>query len=227
MNTFAKIATIGVITVAGLFGASTLVSADTATSTGKITLEADDSPVTPLNPLDPDSPTPATPDPADPTNPGTGNSGELTIDFLSNIDFGTQKVSGTSETYKALNTNPYIQVTDKRGNGDGWVLTASATDFKDGNNVLKGAEMSFKNGQVRTQADNQSTAPTASDVTLNGSAQPVFQAAANAGMGTWIDVYSGTAGANENVTLHVPAGNLAGDYDSSITWTLETSPSAE
>lgn len=118
-------------------------------------------------------------------------------------------------------------MTDKRGNGEGWVLTASATDFKDGDNVLKGAEMSFKNGQVRTQADNQSTAPTASDVTLNSSAQPVFQAGANAGMGTWVDVYEGTAGANENVTLHVPAGNLAGAYDSSITWTLETSPSAE
>ncbi|MBC6134553.1 hypothetical protein HB825_06860 [Listeria booriae] len=27
--------------------------------------------------------------------------------------------------------------------------------------------------------------------------------------------------------MHVPAGNLAGAYDSSITWTLETSPSAE
>ncbi|STY41304.1 Uncharacterised protein [Listeria booriae] len=53
MNTFAKIATIGVITVAGLFGASTLASADTTTSTGKITLEADDSPVTPSTHLTP------------------------------------------------------------------------------------------------------------------------------------------------------------------------------
>ncbi|MBC1359496.1 WxL domain-containing protein [Listeria booriae] len=208
-------------------GASTFAHADTTTSTGKIKIEADDSAVTPLNPTNPDSPTPGAPDPADPDNAGTGNTGALTIDFLSNIDFGTQKVSGQSEKYYAENKNPYIQVTDKRGTGAGWTLTAAATDFKDGSKTLKGAEMSLTDGKVRTQSDNQSAAPTTSDVTLNGSSQAVLSAEANAGMGTWLDVYPGTEGNNENVSLYVPAGNLAGDYSTAITWTLEDSPSAE
>ncbi|CAM4198319.1 WxL domain-containing protein [Listeria booriae] len=227
MKNLTKVITVGAITVATLFGASTFAHADTTTSTGKIKIEADDSAVTPLNPTNPDNPVPATPDPADPDNTGTGNTGALTIDFLSNIDFGTQKVSGQSEKYYAENKNPYIQVTDKRGTGAGWTLTATATDFKDGSKTLKGAEMSLTDGEVRTQSDNQSAAPTTSDVTLNGSSQAVLSAEANAGMGTWLDVYPGTQGNNENVVLYVPAGNLAGDYSSAITWTLEDSPSAE
>ncbi|MBC1307728.1 WxL domain-containing protein [Listeria booriae] len=227
MKLATKILAIGAITFATLTGASTFAHADTATSTGKIKFASDDSSVTPLDPTNPDNPTPAIPDPSDPTNPGTGNTGALTIDFLSNIDFGDQKISNSTQTYKALNKNPYIQVTDKRGTGDGWVLTAVATNFKDNAKVLKGAQMSFKNGQVRTKADNQSAAPTASDITLNSNAQTVFSAGENAGMGTWLDVYDGTDGANENVTLSVPSGNLAGDYTSSITWSLENTPSAE
>ncbi|MBC2369255.1 WxL domain-containing protein [Listeria booriae] len=213
MKNLTKVLTVGAITVATLFGANTFAHADTTTSTGKIKIEADDSAVTPLNPTNPDSQTPATPDSADPDNTGTGNTGALTIDFLSNIDFGTQKVSGQSEKYYAENKNPYIQVTDKRGTGAGW--------------TLKGAEMSLTDGEVRTQSDNQSAAPTTSDITLNGNTQSVLSAEANAGMGTWLDVYPGTEGNNENVSLYVPAGNLAGDYSTAITWTLEDSPSAE
>ncbi|MBC1813797.1 WxL domain-containing protein [Listeria booriae] len=227
MKNLTKVLTVGAITAATLFGASTFAHADTTTSTGKIKLEADDSAVTPLDPTNPDGPTPTIPDPTDPDNNGTGNTGSLTIDFLSNLDFGTQKVSGQSQTYHAVNKNPYIQVTDKRGTGAGWILTAKATDFKDGTKTLKGAAMSLKDGQVKTQSDNQSVAPTTSDITLNGNTQTVLAAEANAGMGTWLDVYAGTDGNNENVSLYVPAGNLAGDYNSSITWTLEDSPSAE
>ncbi|MBC1228666.1 WxL domain-containing protein [Listeria booriae] len=227
MKNLTKALTVGAITIATLLGTSTLAHADTTTSTGKIKLEADDSAVTPLDPTNPDAPTPAIPDPSDPGNTGTGNTGALTIDFLSNIDFGTQKISGKSQTYRAVNKNPYIQVTDKRGTGAGWTLTATATDFTDGSKILKGSQMSLIDGQVRTQSDNQSAAPTTSDITLNNNAQIVLSAEANAGMGTWLNVYEGTEGNNDNVSLYVPAGNLAGDYNSSITWTLEDSPSAD
>lgn len=227
MKLFTKSLIIGTLTVGTLFGASTLVHADTGTSTGKVILEADDSAVAPLDPTNPDNTTPFIPDPADPDNSGTGNTGALTIDFLSNIDFGEQKITSNTETFKAKNEHPYVQVTDKRGTGEGWLLTATTTNFTDDAKVLKGAQMSLKNGQVRTKIDNQSAAPTTTDITLNGSVQPVFSASEDAGMGTWLDVYEGTDGANENVTLRVPSGNLAGEYSATITWSLEDSPSGE
>ncbi|MBC1501308.1 WxL domain-containing protein [Listeria weihenstephanensis] len=227
MKLFTKSLLIGTLAIGTLFGTSTLVHADSATSTGKVILESDDSAVSPLDPTNPDNPVPTTPDPTDSDNSGTGNTGALTIDFLSNVDFGEQKISNSTETYKAKNANPYVQVTDKRGTGAGWTLTATASNFSDGAKVLKGAQMSLNNGQVRTRADNQSAAPVVADVTLNGATQTIFSASEDAGMGTWLDVYAGTDGANENVTLRVPSGNLAGEYTSTITWTLEDSPSAE
>lgn len=45
-------------------------------------------PTAPINPINPGEK--PKPDPIDPTNPGTGQSGTLTIDFLSNFKFGEQ-----------------------------------------------------------------------------------------------------------------------------------------
>jgi len=69
---------------------------DSATSTAKITFEGNDThsnkPVNPDNPDDPiDKPDEVDPD--DPNNHGTGDQGPLSIDYMSNISFGTQEIS--------------------------------------------------------------------------------------------------------------------------------------
>lgn len=188
-------------------------------------------PIGPLDPTNPDNPNPNTPiDPMDPDNPGTGHVGPLTINYASNIKFGEQKISGKDITYNGLNADPFIQVTDIRGTGAGWNLSAKSTGFanSDGKKVLKGAELSFKGGQVKAGSKNNiSAAPVASSIVFNNAAsQPVMNAKKEAGKGTWLNVWSGTDQSNENVQLKVLAGTAEADteYTSTITWELADAP---
>lgn len=221
---------LGLLISFGITPAAYAASVSDATSKNHIAFEADESTTTPIDPTDPDNPNPPNPvDPTDPENPGTGNSGPLSIDYVSNIEFGTQTISSNTMTYYAQNENPFVQVTDNRGTGAGWTLTAKASEFKstDGNKVLKGAELSFKNGQAKTQSANISEAPDTKDVTFNNAdAQIMMNAKKDTGRGTWVDVFSGTAEKNENVTLKVLPGTADADvdYTATINWELTDAP---
>mgnify|MGYP002764131227 CR=1 FL=1 len=188
---------------------------DSATSTAKITFEGNDThsnkPVNPDNPDDPiDKPDEVDPD--DPNNHGTGDQGPLSIDYVSNISFGTQEISQNKKAYVAANAKPFVQITDKRG-------VADSTE-------LKGAILSFANGDTRTTSDNISGKPDAFDFTFNNhEAQPVMTAKSLNGQGTWLDVFEGEEGNNTNVQLTVPAGSAqAKEYTATITWTLTAGP---
>ena len=103
----------------------------------------------PLDPEDPKEPL----DPDDPNNPDdepTGNDGPLSLDYVSSIDFGTQKVIINKEqTYESTSLKPFIQITDNRGTGAGWKVTAAASPFNDGTkDTLSGAKITFNNGEV-------------------------------------------------------------------------------
>lgn len=188
---------------------------DSATSTAKITFEGNDThsnkAVNPDNPDDPiDKPDEVDPD--DPNNHGTGDQGPLSIDYVSNISFGTQEISQNKKAYVAANAKPFVQITDKRG-------VADSTE-------LKGAILSFANGDTRTTSDNISGKPDAFDFTFNNhEAQPVMTAKSLNGQGTWLDVFEGEEGNNTNVQLTVPAGSAqAKEYTATITWTLTAGP---
>lgn len=200
---------------------------DSATSTAKITFEGgDNSSNGPVNPDDPDNPL-VDPDPNDPDNHGTGDKGPLSIDYVSNISFGTQEISQSKTVYVAKNAKPYIQVTDKRGTSDGWTLTAAASKFvTDDSSELKGAVLSFSNGTLKTSSDNVSGKPKASNFTFdNNEAQSVMTAKGLSGQGTWLDVFEGEEGNNSNIQLTVPAGSAqAKEYSATITWTLTAGP---
>lgn len=211
------------------------VVVDSTTSTNSVNFVAGGSdgeePIGPLDPTNPDNPNPASPiDPMDPDNPGTGHVGPLTINYASNIKFGEQKISGKDITYNGLNAAPFIQVTDIRGTGAGWNLSAKSTGFAnaDGKKVLKGAELSFKNGQVKAGSKNNiSVAPVTSNIVFsNAASQQVMNAKKEAGKGTWLNVWSGTDQSNENVQLKVLAGTAEADteYTSTITWELADAP---
>ncbi|MFS0595527.1 WxL domain-containing protein [Peribacillus frigoritolerans] len=199
-----------------------------ATSNNYIGFIADEGPTNPVDPTNPDNPNPPSPiDPEDPGNGGTGNAGALTLDNVSNIQFGTQKIMSGNTTYHAKNKDPFVQVSDKRGTGEGWSLTAKASEFKsDSGEVLRGAILSFKNGQVKSQTSNVSTPPTANDVVFDNSDSKVpMLAEVDAGRGTWLDVFSGTEGDNSNVQLNVLAGSAdAQNYTATMTWELSDAP---
>lgn len=204
------------------------------TSTGhsenKINFTAGDSEVTkPVDPTDPDNPNPPDPiDSTDPNNPGTGEEGPLSIDYVSNIKFGVRKISGKSISYKALNENPFVQVTDTRGSGEGWSVSAKMSKFKNGNKVLQGATLSMKNAIVKAgSTTNISKPPVSSDIVFdNEESKQVLSARDKAGRGTWLNVWSGANQANEAIQLNVLAGTAEAntEYTSSITWELEDAP---
>lgn len=235
MKTIKLVSAAALISIFSLSGVVTLAAENAAPAGGvsktHISFKANDEPTGPVNPTDPDQPVdPDEPiDPTDPENPGTGNEGPLTIDYISNIQFGEQEIKSGDTIYNASNESPFVQITDKRGTGAGWTLSAQTKGFQtaDGKKQLKGATLTFQNGQVKTRTGNVSAAPTAADVTFNNAdAKVVMTAKKDAGRGTWVDVFSGEADNNENVQLKVLEGSADAnvDYEAEINWTLANAP---
>ena len=53
------------------------------------------------------------------------------------------------KTYQSTSLKPFIQITDNRGTGAGWKVTAAASSFNDGTkDTLSGAVITFNNGEV-------------------------------------------------------------------------------
>ncbi|MEN2667149.1 WxL domain-containing protein [Listeria aquatica] len=136
-------------------------------------------------------------------------------------------MSSTSETYTSTAKNPNVQVTDRRGEGQGWTLQVALSEFKDqtdASKVLKGAELTIPKGGLKTTAGNVSDAPNnfASTLAADGSGSAIImQANEKTGMGTWEDLFN-----NQEIKLTVPAGNYSGDYSSTLNWSLVDAPNA-
>ena len=179
------------------------------------------------NPVDPDDPS----KPLDPPGQGTGEAGPLSIDYVPNITFGSQTISGSQKVYNASELKPFVQVTDIRGTGAGWNVIAKATAFNDGtNDSLKGSTISLTGGYALS-SNPSATKPTPSNpvvLTTDNTEATVVVAAENSGLGTWVNRWyptETTATSNDNVTLTVPAGSAtAKTHTSTITWTLADAP---
>lgn len=183
--------------------------------------------------LDPETLEPGTPEDGN----VTGNKGPLSLDFVSNIDFGTHEISTAASKYESVNERPYIQVSDRRGTGQGWSVSAQASHFtQNGTNTLDGAVISFFNGEADTPLEGVN-APVVYNIVLNagGDSASVVNAEGRSeneqietaqGLGTWIVKWlKGDGATNEKVTLDVPqAAASAGEHTSTITWTLYDGP---
>lgn len=206
---------------------STTVNAeDVQTSNAQIEFtEPTDSP-TILDPSDPTEDAPVqTPEEDDQV---TGSTGPLTIDYVSNLNFGTHEVDVAEATYQAENALPYVQVSDRRGTAAGWNLTVQASNFTSaGTDTLPGSYLTLSNGDARSRLTGI-TAPVISNpivVETAGAAVQVANAPAGSGMGSWLSVWEGTEGANDNVELTVPqAAASVGTHTSTLTWTLADAP---
>lgn len=195
-----------------------------ATSTAAITFTPGDKPVDPVNPDDPSKP-------LEPSGQGTGKAGPLSIDYITNITFGNQSISGSQKVYNAKELKPFIQITDTRGTGAGWNVVAKAAPFSDGSNSsLNGSYLSFVGGKV-VSSNLSAVKPnslTPVKLTTDNTEAKVITASANSGLGTWVNRWYATetsAASNDNVTLTIPAGSAkAGTYTSTITWTLADAP---
>jgi hypothetical protein len=207
-------------------------------SIGTITYVTDSDITNPIDPTDPDPTDPITPtDPGDHENPTPG---PLSIDYVSNLRFGSQKTTGADTTYYAdldhvkdstgtdKNLPNFVQVTDKRGSNAGWHLTVTQDEqFKSGTEELTGASLTLDHATLSTP--DGGVAPTANQaITLKpGTASDVVDSKSDQGTGTWLDRFgTDEAEGKTSVSLFVPGKTkkVQGEYKTSLTWTLTDSP---
>lgn len=168
----------------------------------------------------------------------TNEVGVLTLDFASNFVFGENELSATAESYNLLNvTTPFVQVTDVRGTGEGWRLTASLSGFTESAQPsLPGAKILLANTTVVASDENTSAlnTPTTEIGTIvltsdNTEINITTATEPNRGMGTWLtrwqDDDADISNGNANVTLEIPASVArTGNHNAKITWTLYDTP---
>lgn len=204
-----------------------------------------ENPAFPVDPINPDG-----------TQPKEGTGGPLSIDYVSSFDFGMNKISNKNQIYFAqaqhyykssLVTPNFIQITDNRGNLNGWTLkvfeekqfrTTKPSKYEE----LKGASLSFLKPTLVTNGD--ARRPISYEVIdlTPGTETTVAQAETGAGAGTWIVRWGGTddlftkklsAGKKNiekifttSVSLYVPGDTPkeAADYRTKLTWILSELP---
>lgn len=203
-----------------LFGEKVLAAEEVPNQTAETTtifnLEAGDDETTP-GVIDPE------------VNPPTNQKGKLTINSVSNIVFPNTKLGNESgvpiKAQVPVGEKLGVQVTDIRGTGAGWKLTASATEFQntDKSLTLRGAKVTIPgSGKTVTEEGNDLTfEPTAQTIVLGPNQNVVMSAAKEKGLGKWLHYFESES---DKVTLDIPSGNKVANYISNVTWTLEDAP---
>ncbi|MGM0126381.1 hypothetical protein IGI37_003810 [Enterococcus sp. AZ194] len=192
----------------------------------------------PLDPLNPNPYSPIDPVNPFPELPTVGTGGDLSIDFISNFQFGQHFVT-TKETDffaqpQALSDGSkrpnFIQITDVRGSGTGWRLTAIQSPFEtEFNEVLRGAALSFEHTSVVADRPSEN-GPTLSAATIDfivNEETPIATAEISKGMGTWLIRMGQTEEeASRSVKLNLPndSTKMKKTYTTKIQWILKDTP---
>lgn len=172
-------------------------------------------------------------DPEDPDNQGTATGGLLTIDRVPNLMFGRVVASGLYQREYAVNSNPYLQVSDLRGSLGGWTVSAKISDFVSqrtptdtSNYILGGASLSLQGATVEEYQSEYAGPPTSYPVHLNKDYQKVLAAAPDSGQGIWSSRWKSSRGVNDNIELAILPGTaeVGRDYQATISWKLSDVP---
>ena len=199
----------------------------------------------------------APPNPLDPLNPDVEvdpenkpnlpeEQGQLSIDFVSQFNFGSQPISTQDKTYYAnpqrlLNENGtineaeerpnFIQISDRRPSDQrgGWELSLSQeSQFStvDGKELV-GAQLQLANAELISPQEN--TQPNFIETLQNlipGVRQPLITAEGDEGQGTWIYRFGDNVTGSESVKLQVPKGSnpSAESYSTTLNWELSAIP---
>lgn len=197
-------------------------------------------------------------EPVDPLNPKTEidpenkpvlpeKQGLLSIDFVSEFQFGTQRISVMDQTYHAQpqrllnedgsinNTEErpnYIQVSDRRPDTErnGWQLAITQNNqfVNENNQKLVGAQLRLANQQLATVQGN--IAPELHQSTpillIPGAKHILLKARGEEGTGTWVYRLGDVNTAGESVALTVPKGANpeATTYKTTLIWELSAVP---
>ncbi len=199
-------------------------------------------PVSPVDPLDPEIEVDPEKKPELPEDQG-----QLSIDFVSSFNFGSQAISVHDQTYYAkpqrlLNEDGtvnedeerpnYVQISDRRSENErnGWTLAVTQnSQFTDRQgNQLRGARLVLNNQQFASVQENGEPTLQNQDgvVLLPEQKMPLVIARNGQGAGTWIYRFGDGESAGESVALEVPpsADPRATTYQTTLTWELSAVP---
>lgn len=196
--------------------------------------------VSPVDPLDPEVE-------VDPENKPElpEDQGQLSIDFISSFNFGSQAISVHDQTYYAkaqrlLNEDGtvneteerpnYIQISDRRPESErnGWDLAVTQKEqFKgEGNQMLNGASLNLLNQQVITAQGGDAPELQSVHSLIPENRQLLLKAQGSEGTGTWIYRFGDGETAGESVALDVPRGANpeTTTYSTTLIWELSAVP---
>ncbi|MFD1901997.1 WxL domain-containing protein [Enterococcus termitis] len=199
----------------------------------------------PVNPTDPNETVKPAPD-TDGKNPHQPSTKVLSLNYVSNLQFGSQEANGNDAVYqvkpdRVINSQEveievpnFVQITDHRGTNSGWTLMVKQDGaFKNGAHSLDGTELIFTSPVLSSKSGKDNTSPTANanfTLTADGKSAMVMSAATDQGMGTWVDYFGkDLEAAKTGIQLKIPgdAKKVAGFYQTSLTWTLTDTPFSE
>ena len=180
-------------------------------------------PTTPVSPVDPEDPS------VESGELGTGQPGPLSLDWVPRLGFGTaNEISPQISEHVTTTQKPYVQVSDLRGTGEGWKLTASLRPFMQGAaESLKGSYITFETATTKTAAAAMTAPIPATGIMLTSDNEEINIATAgsteNQGMGTWVIRWF--SGEDNYIKLVVPrSAATVGLHSTVITWTLHNAP---
>ncbi len=194
-------------------------------------------------------------DPRDPLNPDVDvdpdnrptlpeNQGLISIDFISQFDFGHVPIRSSQAYYPALpqklrnaENDPaggerpnYVQISDRREASTGWTLSARLDEagfVSEEGHQLRGVQLLLNNIRMATTSSNTSSAPTYWESReLNAGRQILAKAEEGQGSGTWIQRFGDGETMDQSVMLEVPvsATPQATSYTGIIHWELSFVP---
>lgn len=194
-------------------------------------------------------------DPRDPLNPDVDvdpdnrptlpeNQGLISIDFISQFDFGHVPIRSSQAYYPALpqklrnaEDDPaggerpnYVQISDRREESTGWTLSARLDEagfVSEEGHQLRGVQLLLNNIRMATTSSNTSSTPTYWESReLNTGRQILAKAEEGQGSGTWIQRFGDGETMDQSVMLEVPvnATPQATSYTGIIHWELSFVP---
>jgi len=186
----------------------------------------------PVKPVDPDNPGGGfQPEPGDEDNHGTGSTGVLTLDYVSNLTFKQGATTGQTLSATATNTKAFIQVSDRRYNGAGWKLTLLAGYPKGQSNGETLSQSSLAIGSTKFTPAIANTVSNPPVTTLDGK-QPVKmgestlvgEAGRDAGIGTWLLRLNDNSASPMRLFFNSAQVTRKQSYAGELTWQLTEAP---
>lgn len=166
----------------------------------------------------------------------TENKNGMDLD-ATNIIFESQETFETGELTTLQSNTSTININDFTGNAPGWKLNVSMTDFigKKPNNKLNGASLTIPKTAIKPISEFDSTlAPTIKPVMEEVVIGPtlgikkLMSADEGKGYGEWQAEFkklpNGQTGEQRPMALTFRSGNLVDEYESTLTFSLVSSP---